>query len=193
MPDSQKKNFVIASLLVVIILLSVLLVLVFTGTIKLDNKTNNEPMNENDILHEETKASYTYNSIKGLYGYESTDNKEYYIYLDEKGVFSYSIHEGDIPYEQLGNYILDGKQVKLNYLIKWGAQDAAYAAMSETATITINDNGSLNLSTQPGDAQDESIILTKVTGTKEEQLLASKTFDVYHILDVTIKNFINKN
>lgn len=108
-------------------------------------------------------------------------------------MFSYIVDQEGPIYSHLGNFILEDNKIKLNYLMSWGAQDEAYKAMNETATITINDDGSLSLSEQPGDVQDETVNMTKVTGDKEQQLLASKSFDVYHILNETVKDFINKN
>lgn len=125
----QEKNINRVNLLLVFvtIFLAILCVLFVTGTISFtNNKTNNNSVNSNQPIDNDSNNStiYTADSIEGVYSYvtdEMTDengNKftaSYNLTLYANGLFEYRMATM-APFGYIGNYTINDNKITLNYL-----------------------------------------------------------------------------
>lgn len=89
---------------------------------------------------------YTYDDLEGLYKYigetvTTDDGNEYnayfYLYLYKNGTFKYTMGTG-APHGYMGNYIIKGNTIVLNYLFSTNS-GAAITVTTGSKTITIAD------------------------------------------------------
>lgn len=141
----------------------------------------------------EDNITYTYNDVKGLYKYVGstvTNNGEEYnptfqLYLYENGTFSYDLSTALDPNVYLGNYIIDGNNIKLNIIFRQGS-GVGVTPKSETQTLVINEDGSITGVESPiTEINSSDIKLVKTTDNSEKEFLDNNDFS--KIIDHTFE------
>lgn len=121
----------------------------------LSDDTNNEIQNDNNKIEIECEESYTYEDIEGYYSgnifaenLESMsddgsygENVSYSLYLWKDGIFKYS-YSAYAPEGWIGNYIIDGNTIILNYLYKTNS-GAGFVVTKGSNKLMISDDGNI--------------------------------------------------
>ena len=160
----MKKNVVIVIL--VILVLGMGGYLVYNKAIDKDVK---EESNTNKTEIKLTNKEYTYKELAGNYYFETNANFDeipelkvmFRLVLDENGTFNYQ-HASQIPEGFLGNYIIDGNKIILNYTFGTGSDSALYYNVG-TTTLTIDEEA--NLTAVVGD-EANGHYLERIKGTE---------------------------
>lgn len=182
MKEEKGKNFVIALLLIIIIALIILVFLSLNGTLTLSkNKANTqidtiETNNSSNNNTSNSATNTTYNNIKGLYTYKSKENDGEYveyckIYLYENGTFNYRVN-AQVQNGFIGNYIIEGNKIKLNYLYNYNSGVGLFA-VKEEKVLTINQDR--NLIDPLYQITKQEIILTKDNNKENTKYFEEKT------------------
>ena len=113
------------------------------------NKNTIETEKENEVAESNSKV-YTYEEIKGVYGYKGKNKEE--LYLKEDGTYNYEENQ-DAAYGYFGNYIIDGNKILLNQMFYHGSdlgigvdEKQIKGTIDEDGTITLNLKGKGKLS-----------------------------------------------
>lgn len=104
------------------------------------NKNTIETEKENEVAESNSKV-YTYEEIKGVYGYKEKNKEE--LYLKEDGTYNYEENQ-DAAYGYLGNYIIDGNKILLNQMFYHGS-DLGIGVDEKQIKGTINEDGTITL------------------------------------------------
>lgn len=147
-----KCNYVLPVLLLIIIVILCGYIFFFLKDNKsTDNQINNNKTAGNIINNNDSKESitYSYNDISGFYTFKdknpNSENREelstfgYYLYLSENGTFRYQYSMNTVS-STLGNYIIVGDEIRLNYLFNGGSDAAIYATNGEKVLKIIDKN-----------------------------------------------------
>lgn len=174
------------------IFLGVLIVIIFglCGYIFYDksnpnNNKENQVENENNVTN--NNVVYTYSDIKGLYetmlslDIDGEKLDVYYsLYLWENGTFKYQ-YSAQAPFGVMGNYVIDGDKIILNYLFKTNS-GASIEVTAGTKTLSINsDNSLIDYDYQFKSNDIDSIKLEKANSVDENTYL--QTYDFNKILN----------
>lgn len=122
---------------------------------------------DRDELNEETSNNYSYSDIQGFYKGVARDkdeeetNREYELYLSENGTYLY-IDYLEAQVGTIGNYIVNGDKIILNYLFAIG-NDISLTATEGKKTLNIGKN---NLIT---DSEPERTKATSIELKKENE------------------------
>lgn len=162
-----------------LIIILILLVLGLSGYIiydKYDKVLIKEEKSEKNIVKEETKqeeneviekSSYKYSEIKGLYeGYY--ENWKLTLYLEEDGTFVYDAN-AQTHASNLGNYIIEDNQIKLNSIF-WEGNGAGLGIEKKEnhlILLKINNNGSLTEVQNKTKNREKETVLTKIETTED--------------------------
>ena len=107
--------------------------------------TNTEiAKNNSESIVNNTKNTYSYNDIKGIYECSknySDGSSSYKLTLYENGTFKYLI-AFEAPTTLIGNYIIVDDEVRLNEMFVMGG-GVGLSATSQTLTLKINSDGTL--------------------------------------------------
>lgn len=133
----KKSSCVVPVILLVIICLLCCYIVFFTECKDKKIKTDDTEKSENVINN-----NYTYDNIAGHYKFtESNNNQEfnfgYYLYLWKNGTFKYQFTMNTAS-SFIGNYIIVGDEIHLNYLFV-GGSDAAVTTTSGEKVLKISD------------------------------------------------------
>lgn len=139
----KKSSCVVPVILLIII--ACLCTYIFLCT---DCKGKDDKSSDNQNTVETNNNSYTYNDISGYYSIKDTINIDsqnftagYTIYLSEHGTFRYQFAMNTVS-SVMGNYIIVGDQIKLNYLFD-GGSDAGINATNGSKILIIKDKNTL--------------------------------------------------
>ena len=119
---------------------------------------------DRDELNEETSNNYSYSDIQGFYKGVARDkeeeetNREYELYLSENGTYLYINYVGS-QVGTIGNYIVKGDKIILNYLFDTG-NDISLTATEGKKTLNIGKNNSI-IDSEPERTKSTSIELKK--------------------------------
>ena len=119
---------------------------------------------DKDELNEETSNNYSYSDIQGFYKGVAKDkdeediNREYELYLSENGTYLYINYVGS-QVGTIGNYIVKGDKIILNYLFATG-NDIDLTATEGKKTLNIGKNN-LITDSEPERTKATSIELKK--------------------------------
>ena len=155
----------------IIITILVILVLGLGGYLVYDKALVKEEKNDTNVEDKVEEKTYTYKDVAGNYYYEQDAGiKEmpglmdhFGLILDEDGTFSYGYFRDGGGYRIIGNYMIDGNIITLNYIA------ASYGGgieeiLDKTHTLIINEDKSItdeNVDLDP-------IFTSKITLSKDE-------------------------
>ena len=131
---------------------------------ELKNKYSVMGNEDKDELNEETSNNYSYSDIQGFYKGIAKDkdeediNREYELYLSENGTYLYINYVGS-QVGTIGNYIVNGDTIILNYLFDTG-NDISLTATEGKKTLNIGKNNSI-IDSEPERTKSTSIELKK--------------------------------
>lgn len=109
---------------------------------------NNNISNDTNSISNENKE-YTYADVIGYYTYslesetgEWFNNISYSIYLFDDATFYMSYHNREISGLGgiMGNYVLNGNEIKLNYLFKHGSNGAVFFGATGSSNLKIENS-----------------------------------------------------
>lgn len=122
---------------------------------------------------EEEVASYTYNELEGVYSFTTEVKLEDYnstasatLILLKDGTFKYE-QSVESPLGQLGNYIIGGNKIKLNYLFKTNSGAGVMPATGTKELVIIDTNSIEDSSVTWGKVKYSGILKRKTDVTEE--------------------------
>lgn len=165
-----------------LVIFLILIILGLAGYIVYDKvmvKETNEPIKEEKKVEKE--ITYTYEDMKGLYtftgdpvyseGAEGNITPTYNLYLYENGTFNYQYTGVATPQGMVGNYIIEGDKIILNYLYTTGS-DVSLTRTTETKTLVIGKDNTLTDNNQPLSlVSSKSINLEKASESAENEFV----------------------
>ena len=195
--ENQKNNngLVVGILIGLVFALIVCIVLFLTNTITFNAKI----VDNCNTINNENSTVYTSEDVKGLYKYVGTaikyNDTEYtptfQLYLYENGTFSYDLSTAMNPNIYLGNYIIDGNNIKLNIIFRQGS-GFGVTPNSESQTLILNPNGVITGVKSPiTEINSSDIKLVQTNDEDEKEFLQNydfskminHTFEVYNELN----------
>ena len=131
---------------------------------------------------------YNYKDIEGLYTFKEKnpniiDEDFYYfytLYLNENGTFKY-VHSLNAQSSELGNYIIVGDEIHLNYLFK-GGNDIGLTATNGEKVLKIRDNKTI---------VDDDAYFAKDGGTKNISLTKNEDNNSINLNEYDLNYIIN--
>ena len=137
--------------------------------------------------------SYSYSDISGLYSatFESVPGNcfgeelcdlNYHLYLNEDGTFVY-YSSADFTSNYIGNYVIEGNNIKLNYLFK-GWHEPEFWTTSGTTVININSKDEL--------VDTDVVAGSDIIGTKEVKLIRNNDKSVIEAYSLEFRSRIEK-
>ena len=143
----------------------------------------------NNNKSEEIKT-YSYSDISGFYTFKdnnpNSENREelstfeYYLYLSENGTFRYQYTMNTVS-STLGNYIIVGDEIRLNYLFN-GGSDAGLYATNGAKVLKIIDKNTL---------VDNNAHFAKQGGSKSINLTRDTNSNYYNKDEFDVNYLIN--
>ena len=161
MKDNQGKKVKVLTFLLIFTIIAIIVMGYFIHTFYNEKANENNKVNS---LNEETSNNYSYSDIQGFYKGVARDkdeeetNREYELYLSENGTYLY-IDYLEAQVGTIGNYIVNGDKIILNYLFAIG-NDISLTATEGKKTLNIGKNN-LITDSEPERTKATSIELKK--------------------------------
>lgn len=161
MKDNQGIKVKVLTFLLIFTIIAIIVMGYFIHTFYNEKANENNKVNS---LNEETSNNYSYSDIQGFYKGVARDkdeeetNREYELYLSENGTYLY-IDYLEAQVGTIGNYIVNGDKIILNYLFAIG-NDISLTATEGKKTLNIGKNN-LITDSEPERTKATSIELKK--------------------------------
>jgi len=134
---------------------------VISGDIENKDNTDNTQVTEN--------KTYSYGDIAGLYSYSAQSDAipggstGYHLYLNSNGTFYYEYFSGPANGGLLGNYIINGNSIKLNFIFSKYSNGGIIGLTDGEKTLLINSKNEILDETAPlkENSDNKEIILSK--------------------------------
>ena len=199
----------------IIIIIFTIIIVILGGYICYKERNATKEITNNNEIKEESKDKQNdndkisqYETIKGTYQYigepytRDGEEEEYIpratITLNENGTYIYEEEWPDVPSGYMGNYIIEGKTIKLNHLFGLGSGAAIWVATG-SSIITINDDNTLTIKDINNDDIEvrdlyKNMRLTKIDLEKQSSDLIYNDFNhMLNTYDITNNSNNNSN